>query len=290
MRLPALALALVASAIAGAQIVLKPSGQDAIELTPKTVDVNAKLQGGVANSLWTYTFANAERFRGQADFLIAIPKGGVVGGFAYWYQGEKVIARITEKERAKQIYSAIVARQRDPALIEMVGKNTFRVRIFPIDPDTDLKVEIQIIQAIPAGPTGSTLSIPLHSLGKLEKATVEVSGEGKVQTSWGGPNYTIQNSKVPDLKVSQTWAPTQLHASLLAARSGGPTGFFVLTLATPTLPKNPKWKLDGPVEEVSEVRRTATSLVLTGRYRTAGALRATLSGQTVSLSLSLIHI
>lgn len=185
MRPVALAAFLVAGAHAGAQIVLKPSGRDAVRLQPRTVDVRATVRGGVAATVWTYTFANNARFQGQADFLLAIPEGGVVGGFAYWYQGEKVVARVAEKERAKRIYEAIVARQRDPALVELVGKRTFRVRIFPVDPDADLKVEVSMAQALPASPDGATLSIPLRSLGKLERATVSVAGDGKLLTSSG---------------------------------------------------------------------------------------------------------
>ena len=276
---------LAASAVAGAQIVLKPSGEDAIRLDPRTLDVQTDLRGGVARTLWTYTFANAERFRGQADFLLKIPKGGVVEGFAYWYNGEKVVARITEKTRAARIYKAIVDRQRDPALVEMVGKDTFRVRIFPIQPDADLKVEVSVVQALSAKPDGATLTLPLHTLGKLERATVKVKGDGKLLTSWGGMTYAAANTKVPDLRITQPWAPQALHASLHAARSGGPGGFFVLTL-TPSKPlRNRKWRLSGPVEGVIEVPTADGSTLLVGRYRKPGTFYAVQGGHTLTLTL-----
>ena len=276
---------LAASAVAGAQIVLKPSGEDAIRLDPRTLDVQTDLRGGVARTLWTYTFANAERFRGQADFLLKIPKGGVVEGFAYWYNGEKVVARVTEKARAARIYKAIVDRQRDPALVEMVGKDTFRVRIFPIQPDADLKVEVSVVQALSAKPDGATLTLPLHTLGKLERATVSVKGDGKLLTSWGGATYAAANTKLPDLRITQPWAPQALHASLRAARSGGPGGFFVLTL-TPSKPlRNRKWRLSGPVERVIEVPTADGSTLLVGRYRKPGTFYAVQGGHTLTLTL-----
>ena len=64
--------------------------------------------------------------------------------------------------RAAEIYSHITSRNRDPALIEMVGKNTFRARIFPVEPNADLKVEIKIVQTLPAD-LRSVLQIICHS-------------------------------------------------------------------------------------------------------------------------------
>ena len=276
-RHAALALVLLAAAARG-QIVLKPAAGDAALLKPKTVDVHATVRSGVAATRWTYTFANDARWRGQADFLIAIPKGGVVGGFAYWYKGERVVARVTEKARAARIYAAIVRRQRDPALIELVGKSTFRVRIFPIEPDADLKVEVAMVQALPAVPTGATLSIPLRALGKLERATVEIEGPEGIRTSWGGPRYEIANARADDLRVTESWAPQALHASFLAARSGGEGGFFSLVLTAPRRLSSHRTKLTGPVQDVMELPSDDGSVHLVGRYRKGDSLRATLMG------------
>lgn len=296
MRRFASAVLSVVVASAQAQIVLKPSGTEAIKLLPKTVDVRAEIRGGVADSVWTYTFANADRFEGQADFLIAIPKGGVVHGFAYWYQGEKVVARVTEKERAKRIYQAIVTQQRDPALIEMVGKNTFRVRVFPIDGGADLKVELKMAQPLNTRPTlpqggGATYSVPLRSLGKVESATVEVTGDEKLQGSWGpvgsSLKYSIANSNAADLKVTEAWGAQALHASLRAARSGGPGGFFALTLTPSQSLRHRRWRLDGDVADVIEVAGSGGSVMLVGRYRKPGPVRAWLVGDGYKASQEL---
>ncbi|MDF2440781.1 MAG: Vault protein inter-alpha-trypsin domain, partial [Abditibacteriota bacterium] len=70
--------------------------------------------------------------------------------FAYWFGNEKVVARIVEKERATASYGYITAppRQRDPVLVELIGKNTFRARIVPVEPNADLKIEMRWVQPL----------------------------------------------------------------------------------------------------------------------------------------------
>src|SRR4028119_629781 len=125
-----------------ADFLLKPSGQNAVPLRRKALQVNAVLSGGLASVTQTMTFANESSQRTEADFILSVPDGTVITSFAYWYGKEKVVARVVEKERAAAIYQHITSRQRDPALVEMTGKNTFRARIFPVEPNADLRVEI----------------------------------------------------------------------------------------------------------------------------------------------------
>ncbi|HBP16951.1 MAG TPA: hypothetical protein DEA08_04030, partial [Planctomycetes bacterium] len=43
-------------------------------------------------------------------------------------------ARVVEQKRARQVYEEIVRQQIDPALLEWSGANTFKARVFPIEP------------------------------------------------------------------------------------------------------------------------------------------------------------
>ena len=44
------------------------------------------------------------------------------------------VAEIMEKDAARRIYNDIVARMRDPALLEFVGYNLIQTSVFPIEP------------------------------------------------------------------------------------------------------------------------------------------------------------
>lgn len=62
-----------------------------------------------------------------------LPQDAVVSGFAYEGPGELVSAQVLPKEEAIRIYNRLVARIKDPALVEFVGYNLIRTSIFPIE-------------------------------------------------------------------------------------------------------------------------------------------------------------
>src|SRR5205085_1874990 len=109
------------------------------------------------------TFQNETQERIEADFIYTMPPDSLVTSFAYWYGNEKVIARVVEKEEAASIYKHITTRMRDPALVEMIGKNTFRARLFPLMPNSDLKVEMNLVRALPSDEKGATYTFPLKA-------------------------------------------------------------------------------------------------------------------------------
>jgi hypothetical protein len=74
-------------------------------------------------------------------------------------------------------YQHITSRMRDPALVEMVGKNTFRARIVPVMPNANLRVQIRYVQALPMPEGRATYTLPLRTgkTERLESATVDVT-------------------------------------------------------------------------------------------------------------------
>src|SRR5258708_3793275 len=246
-----------------AQVVLKPKGQSGSVLRTRSIDANVVIEKQIATTNLTLTFQNTVAERIEADFIYAVAPGTVVTHFAHWYGKEKVIARIVEKERAATIYSYITTRMRDPALIEMTGKNTFRARIFPVMPNADLKVEMVLVQALPSDISGYSYSLPI----KMEKGNpldslkiaVWVKPEAHIQrlennygvsvvTDADGYRLDIEGQKVrpdKDLRVHVVREPEPVQAELYAARSGGPDGFFALSLTSAHDIKNAKVHFSG---------------------------------------------
>lgn len=286
----------------GAQVVLKPNGRAAFPLRTKALSVDTVIERQFAVSKLTLTFHNDVGPRIEADFLYTLPPNTLVTGFAYWYGAEKVAARVVEKERAAAIYAYITARMRDPALIEMVGKNTFRARIFPVMPNADLKVEMQLVQALPADAQGMAYELPLptergQQLDALDarvqvKATEDVDN---VLNNWGLPITRANGAfhfrlngvhyrPAKDLRITVTRLHRPLHAELLSARSGGPDGFFALALT-------PDHSLHAPTVQIRGVTtyqilpsrlpdvKADHSLLLVGRYKGSGPATVTLTGQ-----------
>ncbi|MEI7576469.1 MAG: VIT domain-containing protein [Armatimonadota bacterium] len=125
-------------------------------LQQKRLELTADVTGHFAKVKATHIFKSGENWRTELDIIYTLPDGAIPTDFAYYYHGERVPAFITEKERAKEIYKNITTRMQDPALIEFIGKKTFRVRIFPVEYGQDLRMEvcwIQIAKTVKGVPT-----------------------------------------------------------------------------------------------------------------------------------------
>src|SRR5437016_6149437 len=98
---------LVVQVCAGAQVLIKPKGQNAASLSLKTMAADAVIDRQVATTTLNLIFHNDIAARIEAEFLYTVTPGTIVSHFAYWYGDEKVVARIVEKERAAAIYEHI---------------------------------------------------------------------------------------------------------------------------------------------------------------------------------------
>lgn len=286
-----------------ARVLLKPSSGDSLKLRVKSLSANVRIHGQFAETTLLLTFLNESGARMEADFIYELPPGGVATYFAYWAEDEKVVARVVEKERAAEIYEAITTRQRDPALIELTGSNTFRARIFPVMPDADLKVEIRLVQVLRSDAKGVSYALPLvdgeskpEALEKIDIRARVTPGAGvtDVVTNYGipveraGDGYSISffgTSFRPskDLVIRQVWEPAPLHSSVYAAPSGGRDGFFALALTPDVAVTRPRVSIRGVstyhvVNAAGGAVRAHEPVAVFGRYRGSGTATVTLTG------------
>ena len=71
----------------------------------------------------------------EGTFVFNLPEGASVSRFAmYVTPGQLVEGELIERQQAAGIYQSIVDRQRDPAILEQIGENLFKMRVFPIPP------------------------------------------------------------------------------------------------------------------------------------------------------------
>ena len=283
-QLFAVLVGLCLGTISNAQIFLKPTEGSYESLREKSVQVDSVIDRGLAETTLTIVFANQQNSRIEADFIYTLRPGMRATAFAYWYGSEKVAAQIVEKERAAEIYKAITTRQRDPALVELIGKRTFRARIFPVMPNADLKVEIKMVQPLV---NGATIELPI----KLPKGEILDSlnihaqlrnrPDGKIIS-----NYPVEGSVADvhfnasnyrpeqDLRLSLKLASKPIRAALFAAPSGSAVGFFALTI------NGAKWgpsKLVAPGIQLSQLwppsvphLKPNQDTLIVGRYTGSG--------------------
>ena len=91
----------------------------------------------------TETFRNRGGMIGEADYIFPMPAGAAFEALELEIDGELVSGEAMPAERARQIYEDIVRRNRDPALVEYVGRGMLRTRIFPIQPGEEKRVVVR---------------------------------------------------------------------------------------------------------------------------------------------------
>lgn len=78
----------------------------------------------------------------EAEVLLPVPDGAVVSAFAFEGPAREPTARILPSAEARRTYDGIVAKIRDPALLEFAGYNLIRSSVFPVPPGGTQRVRL----------------------------------------------------------------------------------------------------------------------------------------------------
>jgi Ca-activated chloride channel family protein len=119
-----------------------PSDTNAAPLDLVSHHVTVSIDEQVAVTRVEQTFRNHTDRQLEATYVFPVPKGASVNKFAMWVGGKEVKGEMVEADRAAAVYTDIVRRTRDPGLLEYVGNNLLRLRVFPIPPRGDQKVSL----------------------------------------------------------------------------------------------------------------------------------------------------
>ena len=133
-------------------------------------DIQVTVNHPVVETVVTQEFENSASFDREATFYYPVPEGATVAGMALWVKGERREARMLERQKAREIYDGIVAKNRDPALLERINGTTFKIRIFPVLARSRTRVELRFVQPVAMGADGRYLV----SLRKPPGSTIHV--------------------------------------------------------------------------------------------------------------------
>jgi Ca-activated chloride channel family protein len=102
----------------------------------------------------------------------------VVTNFTLWIDGKAVEGKVLDADQARNTYEEIVWTMRDPALLEYVDRGAVQARIFPIDPRSERRIELEYSQVLTAEQGLVKYVYPLStekfSLTPLESVSVNV--------------------------------------------------------------------------------------------------------------------
>lgn len=223
----------------------------------KEHDVQVTINNGIAVTKVTQVFHNTEKRQVEALYTFPVPKGASVANFSMWINGKEMVGEVLEKQRAREIYNSYKQQRRDPGLLEQVDYRSFEMRIFPIAPEADQKVQIAYYQELDFDHDIATYVYPLatatrkgvdtRTTGKFAitfdvKSAVpivelESPSHGKAfaiakhsEAYWQANLETTGGSLANDVVVACRVERPRTGMDLITSKQNGDEGFFCLTL------------------------------------------------------------
>jgi Ca-activated chloride channel family protein len=203
--LPVLLLLAVA-APAQAHGLLIPTEKTVPPLAMLSHHVDIRIDDQVAVTKVEQTFRNHTDRQLEATYVFPVPKGASVRKFSMWVDGKEVRGELVEADKARQIYTGIVQRTQDPGLLEYMGNNLLRMKVFPVPPRGDQKVAVSFTAVAPADNGLVEYTYPLKTDGKatatLEKFSIKLDLRAQ---------HALQNIYSPTHAITVT-RPSDRHA------------------------------------------------------------------------------
>lgn len=162
---------------ARADVRIASESRSAAQLSPQStsyeVQINPAARLARVTSTWVFNNTSPADF--EAEFVAQSPPNTLMTQFAYWFKGQKTLARVVEKSRAARIYSEATSayrpRPRDPALVEMLARNLYRVTVAPVEAKIPLRIEVVWLQPLEKNGAEWRLTLPWSEGGRVKKAS-----------------------------------------------------------------------------------------------------------------------
>jgi len=123
-------------------------GQTIPPLSVKYHHVKVEIVNQVAKTSVDQVFINHFDRDIEGTYIFPVPEGASVSDFAMYIGTERVAGEMLDSREARRIYEDIVRRMRDPGLLEYMGRNLFRARIYPIPAHGEKRVQISYTEVL----------------------------------------------------------------------------------------------------------------------------------------------
>jgi Ca-activated chloride channel family protein len=229
--------------------------------------VNVQINDQVASTTVDQEFYNPNGQRLEGTYLFPLPEGAHIDKFQMDINGHMQEAELLDSGKARSLYEEIVRKTKDPALLEYAGRDAFKVRIFPIEPNSRKQIKITYTQLLKSDSGLTEYTYPLNtekfSSRPLRDVSVKVSlhckeslksvyspshsvetrrdGEHAATVGWEARNVRPDT----DFKVLFSRTEKPLSVDLLTYKTSSQDGYFLL-LASPGMeaPKGAVQKKD----------------------------------------------
>jgi Ca-activated chloride channel homolog len=220
----------------------------------ESVKVKTRITDQVAETFIDQEFHNPNAARLEGIFVFPVPKGAHLDKFTMDIDGRQVEAELLGADKARQIYEDIVRKAKDPALLEYAGRDLFKVRIFPIEPNSRKRITLSYTQLLKADDNLVGYTLPLNTDKFSPKPIKTVSVKVELETkrplkSIYSPSHSVEVKRhgaaratagyeASDVQTGEDFAlyfapeKDEIGVNLLTHRTGDDDGYFLL-LASP---------------------------------------------------------
>jgi Ca-activated chloride channel homolog len=212
--LPVAVLLLAWAGSAHARGLLIPDDKNVPPLAMLNHKVTIAIEDQVAITHVEQTFRNHTNRPLEATYVFPLPKGAGLDHFTMWVDGKETKGEIIEAAEAREVYTSIVRRTRDPALLEYLGNNLARLKVFPIPANGDQKVALSF-NSIAANENGLVEYIyPLKTDGKSTSTLEDFSITATIKSQHGianvySPTHAVTLKRTNDKEVTVNFDKNQ---------------------------------------------------------------------------------
>ena len=219
--------------------------------------VRVTVNNGIATTEVTQVFRNTENRQVEALYTFPVPRGATVSNFSMWINGKEMVGEVVEKNRAREIYNSYKQQKRDPGLLEQTDFKTFEMRIFPIAPNAQTKIQLTYYQELDIDNEWATYVYPLatvspkspdHKVAGKFALSLETKSEVPIQRmespSHGDefviarhtPHYVqasleaVGGDLSRDVVLAYRLERPRTGIDVVTSKTGGEDGYFYLTI------------------------------------------------------------
>ncbi|QEL18414.1 VIT domain-containing protein [Limnoglobus roseus] len=266
------ALALLAwSQFAQAHGLLLPDDTSVPPLSMVSHKVDATIDEQVAATTVEQLFRNHTSRPVEATYVFPVPKGASINKFTMWIDGKETAGELLDAKKANQIYTEIVRRTRDPGILEYVGNDLLRMRVFPIPANSTQKVKLRFTHVAPKDAGVVEYIYPMKTDGRANRTLDEVfvrvtlKSQSPIQSVYS-PTHAIALNRNSDREVVVDFEKNQAlldkDFQLFYATSAQPIGITPLLYRPISSEDGYFMFLISPSTEASKIQRVPRDLVM----------------------------
>lgn len=203
----------------------------------KLWNVTAQVKDQSATVHLSQTIFNNSSSQAEAQLLFPLPPDAAVSGLTLLIDGKEVPGKLYPKDEARKIYNEIVRRDRDPALLEYVGRDMFQTSVFPLPPQAERKVELRYQQFLKQDQGLNSLFLPIGASrfgsAPIQSLTLDVTLEStqplkSIYSSTHQPTITRQSDKAALCKLELKDVSSSTDFRLFFNATNDPVGLSLM--------------------------------------------------------------